>query len=514
MNEKDRLNYLEERLEHLESEKMNSMKALESVLELDDLQISLNKLDSFDVIVENSYSRICSILKLESAGFFLVEESSGLFSPSKFFPESSKDILIRETDHLIIDNTFSLAIKANRTITVRSKETGGSLIVHALSTVSRTRGVFIGHLGMNKEDIPDAVFPMITLVMNATAHMIESFELYSRNRTSNKLLSQSVKRLELSEKKLKNFNEQLEIEVENRTKELKATNELLENEITERKKIEKLLTQQKTALQELNETLENRVRVETENRRKSEHVLHEQSKLAAMGQMMRAISHQWRQPLNALGMIIQDILDEYDEKGNIGRDYLEESTNKAVKLVMHMSGTIDDFSDIVKNDNDKSEFNVYGSVKDVVGLIEHHYNSFGIFFDIKPDSDSELTSINSYGDSGMFKQVLFNMFANSRDAITERLDSGKCDKGEITVSFRPEGENLVVLIEDNGGGISEDIIDRVFEPYFTTKEESKGTGVGLYLAKLVMEEQMDGTLSVSNRGEGALLSITIPVVDN
>ncbi len=117
----------------------------------------------------------------------------------------------------------------------------GTLLVHALSTVSRTRGMFICLLDMNKEDVPDAVFSLITIIMNSTAHLLESYELYNRNRISNELLSKSVKRLEQSEVHLKSFNEKLEAEVNSRTKELKATNDLLENEIGERKKkIEKI----------------------------------------------------------------------------------------------------------------------------------------------------------------------------------------------------------------------------------------------------------------------------------
>ncbi|PLX67050.1 MAG: hypothetical protein C0603_10315 [Denitrovibrio sp.] len=335
MDDKNRLNFLEERSDFLQQEKSDTLKALENVIEVDDLASSLNRLKNSDIIIQKAYDKISNLIKIKYAGFLLVDENSGLFSPSWFHPEDCRDALISETDSLIMDNTFALAIKANRCFTIKSKELGGTILVHALSTVSRTRGMFICLLDINKEDVPDAVFSLITIIMNSTAHLLESYELYNRNRVSNELLSKSVKRLEQSEVYLKSFNEKLEAEVNSRTKELKATNELLENEISERKKIEKLLTQQKDALENLNETLENRVAIETDNRRKSEQVMHEQSKLAAMGQMLSAISHQWRQPLNSLGMIVQDILDEHAENG-VTKDYLEDAVSKAVKLILHM----------------------------------------------------------------------------------------------------------------------------------------------------------------------------------
>lgn len=333
MNNNNRLHFLEERADFLEREKNDTLKALENVIEVDDLTASLNKLKNSDLIIDKAYDKVSNLIKIKSAGFLLVEENSGLFSPAWFHPEDCREEILSETDNLIMDNTFALAIKANRCFTVKSKALkGGTLLVHALSTVSRTRGMFICLLDMNKEDVPDAVFSLITIIMNSTAHLLESYELYNRNRISNELLSKSVKRLEQSEVHLKSFNEKLEAEVNSRTKELKATNDLLENEIGERKKIEKLLIQQKDALENLNQTLENRVMVETENRRKSEQVMHEQSKLAAMGgQMLTAISHQWRQPLNTLGLVIQDMLDEHAEKG-ISDEYLQEAVAKPLNL--------------------------------------------------------------------------------------------------------------------------------------------------------------------------------------
>ncbi|PLX70603.1 MAG: hypothetical protein C0602_03595 [Denitrovibrio sp.] len=509
MNEKERVNFLENKLEYLSQEKNETLKALENVTDVDDLAISLNQLENTDIIIERAFRKLSKLVQLRCAGFMLVEESSGLFSPAWFHPEDCRESILAETDHLIMDNTFALAVKANKCITVKSKEMKGMLLIHTLSTVSRTRGMFVGLLDIEKDEVPDAVFSLITIVMNTTAHLLESFELYTRNREANNLLSESVKRLEQSEIHLKSFNEKLEAEVESRTKELKATNELLENEISERKKIEKLLVQQKEALENLNATLENRVAIETENRRKSEQVLHEQSKLAAMGQMLNAISHQWRQPLNSLGMVVQDIMDEFDENG-MSRDYLSDSINKAVKLILHMSSTIDDFSNMVSKDGDSGYFNVFKAVSEVASLLEEHYGESGIFIDVLCSSDTEnCEELVVNGDQSVFNQVLMNILSNSKDAIVERLEVAKISRGSIKIDVKSVERCITVNVKDNGGGIPENVIERIFEPYFTTKEEKKGTGIGLYMAKVFIEEHMEGELDASNTGDGAVMTMKL-----
>lgn len=514
MTEKDHMDFIEAKAEHLQNEKNNTMKVLEAICSVRSLNTSLNKLETHDIILENAFNKLLALVRLKNGGFFLVDELSGNFSPTKFFPQEDKELLLAETDKLITDGTFAMAVKTCKTTVIKSKTLKAHVLLHAMSTVSRTRGLFIGQLSTAKEEIPDAVFYLITILMNETAHQLESFELYNRNKETNRMLTESVRKLEDSQQQLKNFNEKLEAEVYNRTKELKATNDLLENEISERKKIEKLLMQQKEALQELNETLENRVVIETENRRKSERILHEQSKLAAMGQMMKAISHQWRQPLNALGMIIQDMLDEHDEKG-ISRDYLHDSVNKCLKLVMHMSSTIDDFSSLVRSDTDKDTFSLAPAIHEVISLVEVQYNRLGIF--LEPEISDRCTQsgsqprISVHGDSGMFKQIMMNLLANSKDAILPRLESGKSEKGLIRISLDCDETYAIVSVEDNGGGIPEDIIDRVFEPYFTTKKHDKGTGIGLYISRLVVEEHMSGEISAGNSMNGAVITLKIPL---
>jgi signal transduction histidine kinase len=111
------------------------------------------------------------------------------------------------------------------------------------------------------------------------------------------------------------------------------------------------------------------------------------------------------------------------------------------------------------------------------------------------------------GDPGIFKQILMNIFANSRDAISERLKNGKMSRGSIRISVRVEDGALVADIADNGGGIAAGALDRVFEPYFTTKEDKKGTGIGLYMSKIFIEEHMQGSITAGNTGDGAVVTL-------
>jgi signal transduction histidine kinase len=113
------------------------------------------------------------------------------------------------------------------------------------------------------------------------------------------------------------------------------------------------------------------------------------------------------------------------------------------------------------------------------------------------------------GDKGVFAQVIMNVLANSRDAIAEKLDSGKVARGDINIKIGDDDDKLRVDITDNGGGIPVDILERIFEPYFTTKEDQKGTGVGLYMSKVVIEDHMKGRISIGNAGDGTILSIVL-----
>ncbi len=275
-------------------------------------------------------------------------------------------------------------------------------------------------------------------------------------------------------------------------------------DITKRKKMEETLI-------ELNKNLESRVKEEIDKRRQQEQLLIQQSKLASMGEMIGVIAHQWRQPLTALGLIVQDIKDAYNH-GELDRKYLSNNVQEAVAQIHFMSKTIDDFRNFFKPTIEETYFPVDTAIKEVIALLSSQLGSADINVELVIE---ENVSLGIKGYLNEFMQVIMNLLHNSRDAVLElknRRRQSYINK-PITISVCNRGNKIVVSIGDHGGGIAKDIIDRIFEPYFTTKEEGKGTGVGLYMSKVIIENNMRGKLYVDNISDGALFTIELPPAD-
>ena len=248
-------------------------------------------------------------------------------------------------------------------------------------------------------------------------------------------------------------------------------------------------------LQQLTNSLldevDKQVRQKTEVQKKlaeQEILIHQQSKLAAMGEMIGAIAHQWRQPLNALNMNIQNLEDDFED-GLIDEPFIQAFIEKNRKTIVFMSKTIDDFRNFFRTDKEKQSFSLLNAVHETIALQEAQFKSHAI------DVEIEGEDISLFSLKGEFQQTVLNLINNAKDALVE---SGRCDK-KITIQLL--GDALAV--EDNAGGIPEEILERIFEPYFTTKEQGNGTGIGLYMSKLIIEKNMGGILSVENRSEGA-----------
>ena len=240
----------------------------------------------------------------------------------------------------------------------------------------------------------------------------------------------------------------------------------------------------------------------TEKHRIQEELMTHQAKMAAMGEMIGAIAHQWRQPLNALGLLLQDIADAY-EFGELDKAYLDSAVEKSKFQIGFMSKTIDDFRDFFKPSREKTTFDVNEKIDEVVHIIHPQIKNKNITIDVIPSKDEKL---EVYGLANEFKQVILNIINNAKDALLGVSQ----DKPTITI-VSTRGENLArIEIRDNAGGIPEDILAQVFDPYFTTKGE-KGTGVGLHIARIIIEEHLGGKLEASNDGAGACFTITLPL---
>ncbi|NVN93537.1 MAG: PAS domain-containing protein [Desulfuromonadales bacterium] len=249
------------------------------------------------------------------------------------------------------------------------------------------------------------------------------------------------------------------------------------------------------ALQE--ETLE-RLRA-VEELREKEHLLMQQSRLAAMGEMINNIAHQWRQPLNALGLLIQQTQLFYD-MNLFNKEFLDESVNKSMDLVNHMSQTIDDFRNFFKPDKEKVTFSVHGVVERTLSLVEDGFKSQLISIEVRFNADPKII-----GFPNEFSQVLLNILMNARDALVEKRTKG----AKVMVNVGEENERAVVIIADNAGGIAEEILGKIFDPYFTTKGPDRGTGVGLFMSKTIIEKNMNGRLTVRNTSDGAEFRIEV-----
>jgi PAS domain S-box-containing protein len=233
--------------------------------------------------------------------------------------------------------------------------------------------------------------------------------------------------------------------------------------------------------------------------RDKEKMLLQQNRLAAMGEMINNIAHQWRQPLNILGLSVQQMRMFYDN-GLFSQEYFHESLSKSMGLINHMSRTIDDFRDFFKPDKEKSVFTIHEQVTKAISLIEDSFRSNNISIEIDIRANPSIV-----GFPNEYSQALLNILVNAKDALLERSH----DNAKISVSITEEEDRAVVTVADNAGGISEEIMDKIFEPYFTTKGPNRGTGIGLFMSKIIIENNMDGRLSVCNSEEGAEFRIEV-----
>ena len=265
------------------------------------------------------------------------------------------------------------------------------------------------------------------------------------------------------------------------------------DDITERKFMEEELKALNEALDKrVEEEISARLRVEKEQEAERQFLV-QKAKLSSMGEMMGAIAHQWRQPLNALYLNIQNLDDDFDD-GKIDRWFLTQFIAKNKKTILFMSKTIDDFRNFFKIDKEKQTFSVKDAIVETLSLQSAQFKNRNIEVEVIGKD----FSFFSY--KGEFQQVILNLLNNAKDAILER----NIELGKITITLDPK----FITLEDNAGGIDPAIIERIFEPYFTTKEQGEGTGIGLYMSKMIIEKNMGGVLRVVNTDIGAQFIIT------
>ena len=250
---------------------------------------------------------------------------------------------------------------------------------------------------------------------------------------------------------------------------------------------------------QLNNNLEKKVQLELNKNREKEQIMLQQSKLASMGEMIGNIAHQWRQPLNTLALNTQMLEVDFEDK-TIDSNYIQHYVKNNMLTIDFMSNTIDDFRNFFKKDKEKTTFELLPVIEEVLNIINQAFEKHGI----KINTNIEKCIFNGYKNELM--QVILNILNNARDALIH--SNTQHPTIDITVKCNTT-KSLAINIEDNAGGISKDIIDKIFEPYFTTKFQKSGTGIGLYMSKIIIETNMDGRLIGTNHNNGALFSILL-----
>lgn len=235
---------------------------------------------------------------------------------------------------------------------------------------------------------------------------------------------------------------------------------------------------------------------EEELSKKNEMLIH-QSKMATIGEMIGVISHQLKQPLNIMSLHCDDVKDSY-KHNEVDDEFIEEFHKKTKKQIAFMSETIDGFSDFFNPNKIKKVFLLKESIEKILKILEKHLESNNI--NIEMDIGNEKV----FGVNSELEQVVLNIVTNSKDAFNDR----KIENRNIKISSLEKGKYTVLIIEDNAGGIKDENIKNIFDPYFTTKEY--GTGIGLYMVKLVIKSSFAGDLKLQNTKDGVKFIIAVP----
>ena len=271
------------------------------------------------------------------------------------------------------------------------------------------------------------------------------------------------------------------------------------HDISKRKILEMETQKHKNEIERLNASLEKKIKTEVEkNRLKDRQMLH-QSRLAQMGEMISMIAHQWRQPLSAIAASsascgLKARLNKLDKESAL------EHSKEIASYSQHLSNTIDDFRNFFKQDKDKEATNYTYIVKSVLSIIQNSLTNKNIeLIEALECQDSFISYPNE------LKQVVINLVKNAEDILLEKKI---VDPKIMIKSYIADGK-YILEVSDNAGGIEEEIIDKIFDPYFSTKRRKDGTGLGLYMSKTIVEEHCKGKLTCHNSAEGAVFKIEL-----
>ncbi len=257
-------------------------------------------------------------------------------------------------------------------------------------------------------------------------------------------------------------------------------------------------------LESFNKELKTQVQEKIQKIQKQENLIIHQSRQAAMGEMLESIAHQWRQPLNIIGIATANIDLQY-KLGTINDKEFEKKMEIISLNLNYMSTTIDDFRNFLDPHRDLKNFNPYKAIQETLRILQAQLQNNKITITVNAYDD-----ILYKGHENEFKQIIFILINNAKDAL---LVNTKSTDSHIVISIFKKEDFGYIEVSDNGGGVKEDIIHSIFDAYFTTKFNSQGTGIGLYIAKNIIESRMNGKFNVKNTKDGACFSIKIALTN-
>lgn len=253
--------------------------------------------------------------------------------------------------------------------------------------------------------------------------------------------------------------------------------------------LENTIHQKTKELRDFNQDLQKTIQKEIKESRQKDHIMFQQARLASIGEMIQNIAHQWRQPLNSLILIVQGLKIKFDHN-HLSKDFMDTQTQNALRIADNMSHTIENFRNFFQPNTTKQTFGILKGIQDSLTILQHNLQNHNIEVLICPNDEVFL-----FGYENAFAQVILNLINNAKDAIlTENIPNGV-----IEISFFKQTKHIILEIWDNAGGIKVKEIEKIFEPYFTTKHKSTGTGIGLYMVKQIIEKQMGGEIFAQNQ---------------
>ena len=276
---------------------------------------------------------------------------------------------------------------------------------------------------------------------------------------------------------------------------------------TEQHRLEVAVRAKNAELQALASELEKRVAEEVEKHAAREAIFQGQAKMAAMGEMLAAIAHQWRQPVSTLGMVLQNLVGE-SLAGTLDHSRLEEAVKRARQQLTFLTQTVDSFLSFYRPDRGEGPFDLLPIVLETASLLKAQLDYHFMELAVDPGAAVGSQPLAVEGRPNDLKQVLVILLQNAKDAILERRSREPRAPSRIDVRVLGEGAAIRIEIEDTGGGIPDEVASRIFEPYFSTKP--RGTGIGLAMARTLVTTGLRGSLSAANGPQGARFTLLVP----